>query len=30
MDLGRHVVTGAPADVRADQRVITAYLGSAG
>jgi branched-chain amino acid transport system ATP-binding protein len=30
MDLGRHVVTGAPADVRGDQRVITAYLGSAG
>jgi branched-chain amino acid transport system ATP-binding protein len=30
MDLGRHVVTGAPAEVRADQRVITAYLGSAG
>lgn len=30
MDLGRHLVTGPPAEVRADHRVVTAYLGSAG
>lgn len=30
MDLGRHLATGLPAEIRADQRVITAYLGSAG
>jgi len=29
LDLGRHLATGAPAEVRADARVITAYLGSA-
>jgi hypothetical protein len=29
LDLGRHLATGAPAEIRADQRVITAYLGSA-
>lgn len=30
MDLGRHLATGLPGEIRADQRVITAYLGSAG
>jgi branched-chain amino acid transport system ATP-binding protein len=29
LDLGRHLATGAPAEIRADTRVITAYLGSA-
>ena len=29
LDLGRHLATGAPAEIRADKRVITAYLGSA-
>lgn len=30
MDLGRHLVTGSPGEVRGDPRVITAYLGSVG
>jgi branched-chain amino acid transport system ATP-binding protein len=29
LDLGRHLATGIPADIRADRRVIAAYLGSA-
>jgi branched-chain amino acid transport system ATP-binding protein len=29
LDLGRHLATDAPAEIRADRRVITAYLGSA-
>jgi branched-chain amino acid transport system ATP-binding protein len=29
LDLGRHLATDAPAQIRADARVITAYLGSA-
>ena len=29
LDLGRHLATGAPADIRADARVVAAYLGSA-
>ena len=29
LDLGKLLVTGKPAEVRADQRVITAYLGTA-
>lgn len=29
LDLGRQLATGAPAEIRADRRVITAYLGSA-
>jgi branched-chain amino acid transport system ATP-binding protein len=29
LDLGRHLATGAPAAIRADARVIAAYLGSA-
>jgi branched-chain amino acid transport system ATP-binding protein len=29
LDLGRHLATGAPAAIRADTRVIAAYLGSA-
>jgi branched-chain amino acid transport system ATP-binding protein len=29
LDLGRHLATGSPAAIRADQRVIKAYLGSA-
>jgi len=29
LDLGRHLATGAPAEIRADSRVISAYLGSA-
>jgi branched-chain amino acid transport system ATP-binding protein len=30
LDLGKLLVTGKPAEVRADQRVISAYLGTAG
>ncbi len=29
LDLGRHLATGAPADIRGDARVVAAYLGSA-
>jgi branched-chain amino acid transport system ATP-binding protein len=29
LDLGRHLATGAPPEIRADKRVKTAYLGSA-
>jgi len=29
LDLGRHLATGSPAEIRADARVVTAYLGSA-
>jgi len=29
LDLGRRLATGSPAEIRADRRVITAYLGSA-
>ena len=29
LDLGRHLATGAPPEIRADKRVIRAYLGSA-
>jgi branched-chain amino acid transport system ATP-binding protein len=29
LDLGRHLTTGAPTEIRADRRVIAAYLGSA-
>jgi branched-chain amino acid transport system ATP-binding protein len=29
LDLGRPLVTGAPAEIRADRRVVAAYLGTA-
>jgi branched-chain amino acid transport system ATP-binding protein len=29
LDLGRHLATDAPAEIRADRRVVAAYLGSA-
>jgi branched-chain amino acid transport system ATP-binding protein len=29
LDLGKHLATGSPQEVRADQRVVAAYLGTA-
>jgi branched-chain amino acid transport system ATP-binding protein len=29
LDLGRHLATGAPQEIRTDHRVIAAYLGTA-